>query len=279
MSQENKTKEIIILSDCEGKSYKVGLELYKKYTKDEYFNSKDLDENDPRTIHPTYEKDINGKRFKIHFFDIQDRFWPGIANVCRHCDGALFAIDLDGDKDINKVKGETSTGETPKNETPSGETPKNETPGETPKNETPGETPKNETPGETPKNETPGEAPKETYGALKYDEEDSRIEFINEWLVNLDDLDKEDINKVIVGMTNSKNAFDVDDIWIQINTLADEKNIDSFKVNLSSSKNESEIAQAFQFLAKKIINDNVRENEKPTEDEELAEYLDIYKDF
>ena len=138
MSQENKTKEIIILSDCEGKSYKVGLEIYKKYTKDEYFNSKDLDENDPRTIHPTYEKEINGEKFKIHFFDIQDRFWPGIANVCRHCDGALFAIDLDSDKDINKVKGETPKGETPKNETP-GETPKNETPGETPR-ETPKET-------------------------------------------------------------------------------------------------------------------------------------------
>ena len=51
MSDNNKNYEIIILSDC-SKEYKVGLELYKEYTKDEYFNKKkeEFDEYDPRTI-------------------------------------------------------------------------------------------------------------------------------------------------------------------------------------------------------------------------------------
>ena len=229
MSQEHKTKEIIILSECEGKSYKVGLELYKKFTKDEHFNSKDLDENDPRTIHPTFEKQINGQNFKIHFFDIQDRYWPAISNVLRHCDGALFALDLDSNKDNNEVKGET----------PSGETPNGETPKEDPKEE----------------------------------EEDSR-NFINEWLVNLDDLDKEDINKVIVGVTNSSNTFGVDERWKE---LGDEKNIECFRVNLAGGINE--IEKAFISLAKKMTDDNVRGNEKLKEDAELEEYLDIYKNF
>ena len=233
MSQEHKTKEIIILSESEGKSYKVGLELYKKFTKDEHFNSKDLDENDPRTIHPTQEKQINGQNFKIHFFDIQDRYWPAISNVLRHCDGALFAIDLDSNKDNNEVKGET----------PSGETPNGETPKEEPKEE----------------------------------EEDSRIDFINEWLVNLDDLDKEDINKVIVGVTNSSNTFGVDERWKMIIELGDEKNIECFRVNLAGGINE--IEKAFISLAKKMTDDNVRGNEKLKEDTELEEYLDIYKNF
>ena len=39
------------------------------------------------------------------------------------------------------------------------------------------------------------------------------------------------------------------------------------------------IENAFNSLAKIMANGNVRENEKPNEDEELAEYLDIYMDF
>ena len=233
MSQEHKTNEIIIISECEGKSYKVGLELYKKYTNDEFFNGKEIDENDPRTIHPTHEKQINGEIFKIHFFDNQDRYWPALSHICRHCDGVLFALDLDDNKDNNEVKGETPNGETPN--------------------------------GETPKEE-----PKE-------EEEDSIIDFINEWLVNLDDLNKEDINKVFVGVTNSSDSFNVSERWKIITELGDDKNIDCFRVNLAGGINE--IENAFISLAKKMTNDNVRGNEKPKEDAELAEYLDIYKDF
>ena len=234
MSQEHKTKEIIIISDCEGKSYKVGLELYKKYTNDEFFNGKEIDENDPRTIHPTHEKQINGEIFKIHFFDNQDRYWPALSHICRHCDGVLFALDLDDNKDINEAKGETSTEETPK---------------------------------EANKSKEEGE-----------EDEDSRIAFIDEWLVNLYDLDKEDINKVIVGVTNSSDSFNVNERWKLITELGNEKKIDCFRVNLAVG-GQNEIENAFNSLAKIMTNGNVRENEKPNEDEELAEYLDIYMDF
>ena len=75
MSDNNKNYEIIILSDC-SKEYKVVLELYKEYTKDEYFNKKKERISD------------KNNKFKIHFFDIQDRYWPAISNICKHCDGA-----------------------------------------------------------------------------------------------------------------------------------------------------------------------------------------------
>ena len=67
MSENNKNYEIIILSDCSGE-YKVGLELYKEYTKDEYFNKKkeEFDDYDPRLIHPTKEvTEKNNKKINI----------------------------------------------------------------------------------------------------------------------------------------------------------------------------------------------------------------------
>ena len=133
---DKKINEVIILSYCE-KEYKVGLEVYKEYTQDEYFKDKkkeDLDEYDPRTVHPTKEMQIGSGTFKIHFFDIQDRYWPAISNICKHCDGAVIVIDLD---DYTLEGGE---------------------------------------------------------------------EFVNEWLVNLDDLDKDDMPKIIIGVNKSNES-------------------------------------------------------------------------
>ena len=234
MSQENKTKEIIILSDCEDQPYKVGLEIYKKYTKDEHFNSKDLDENDPRTIHPTTEKQIINTNCKIHFFDIQDRYWPAISNICRHCDGAIFAMDLDNDKkDQDNEQKEQNENEL---------------------------------------KEVSSENKKE-------EEEDCRVEFINEWLVNLDDLDKEDMSKIIVGVTKSQNDSNVNNKSKILSELADEKKIDYKRIDISGQSADKEIGDAFDTLVKKMTGDTGSNSQRGKVDEDLEEILDKYKNF
>ena len=76
-----------------------GLRLYQKYTgaKDEdlkgLFNS----------VHPSKEKD----GYQIHYFDIQDKYWPAISNIIKHCDGIVFAIKIDNyddDKGLEFVR-------------------------------------------------------------------------------------------------------------------------------------------------------------------------------
>ena len=234
MSQENKTKEIIILSDCEDQPYKVGLEIYKKYTKDEHFNSKDLDENDPRTIHPTTEKQIINTNCKIHFFDIQDRYWPAISNICRHCDGAIFAMDLDNDKkDQDNEQKEQNENEL---------------------------------------KEVSSENKKE-------EEEDCRVEFINEWLVNLDDLDKEDMSKIIVGVTKSPNDSNVNNKSKILSDLADEKKIGYQLIHINGQSADKEIGDAFVTLVKKITGDTGSNSQRGKVDEDLEEILDKYKNF
>ena len=235
MSQENKTKEIIILSDCEDQPYKVGLEIYKKYTKDEHFNSKDLDENDPRTIHPTTEKQIINTNCKIHFFDIQDRYWPAISNICRHCDGAIFAMDLDNDKkDQDNEQKEQNENEL---------------------------------------KEVSSENKKEE------EEEDCRVEFINEWLVNLDDLDKEDMSKIIVGVTKSPNDSNVNNKSKILSDLADEKKIGYQLVHIRGQSADKEIGDAFDTLVKKMTGDTGSNSQRGKVDEDLEEILDKYKNF
>ena len=226
MSQD-KTKEIIILSECEGYKYKVGLEIYKTYTKDSYFNNKDIDENDPRTIHPTTDKDINGKNYKIHFFDIQDRYWPATSNICRHCDGAIFAMDLDQDK---KPEGEK-------------------------------------------------EIIEESSESKKEEETDNRVEFVNEWLSNLDDLDKEDMSKIIVGVSKSSNDSIIDSKWKKLTELADEKKIDYHRVNIIGKNAANEINEVFNILVRKITGDTGGPTQRNKVDEEVEEYLDKYKLF
>ena len=194
MSQ-NKIPEIVILSEC-SKEYKVGFELYKAYTGDTNFES-------PRDIHPTKNMTIGGKEYKIHFFAIQDSYWPAISNICRYCDGAVFAIDIED-----------------------------------------------------------------------YTEEGG-VEFIKEWLINLDDLDKDDMKIVIVGISKteqSRNNNGREDLV----KLASEKNIELYFLNINN-KDKNKIEEPFKKVAD-LIN-NVADNPAKKEDEEMEEYLDKYKNF
>jgi signal recognition particle receptor subunit beta len=204
MSDNNKNYEIIILSEC-SKEYKVGLELYKEYTKDEYFNKKkeEFDEYDPRTIHPTKEVSEKNNKFKIHFFDIQDRYWPAISNICKHCDGAIFAVDLDN------------------------------------------------------------------YTA------EAGEEFVNEWLVNLDDLDKNEMAMIIIGVTKSADNSQSEEGWNKLNDIANDKKIEIRRLDL---KNEKALKDAFSTLFNQISKDGTDNNIK-REDDDIEEILDKYKIF
>ena len=204
MSENNKNYEIIILSEC-SKEYKVGLELYKEYTKDEYFNKKkeEFDEYDPRTIHPTKEVSEKNNKFKIHFFDIQDRYWPAISNICKHCDGAIFAVDLDN------------------------------------------------------------------YTA------EAGEEFVNEWLVNLDDLDKNEMAMIIIGVTKSADNSQSEEGYNKLNDIANDKKIEIRRLDL---KNEKALKDAFSTLFNQISKDGTDNNIK-REDADIEEILDKYKLF
>jgi signal recognition particle receptor subunit beta len=204
MSDNNKNYEIIILSEC-SKEYKVGLELYKEYTKDEYFNKKkeEFDEYDPRTIHPTKEVSEKNNKFKIHFFDIQDRYWPAISNICKHCDGAIFAVDLDN------------------------------------------------------------------YTA------EAGEEFVNEWLVNLDDLDKNEMAMIIIGVTKSADNSQSEEGYNKLNDIANDKKIEIRRLDL---KNEKALKDAFSTLFNQISKDGTDNNIK-REDDDIEEILDKYKIF
>ena len=204
MSDNNKNYEIIILSEC-SKEYKVGLELYKEYTKDEYFNKKkeEFDEYDPRTIHPTKEISEKNNKFKIHFFDIQDRYWPAISNICKHCDGAIFAVDLDN------------------------------------------------------------------YTA------EAGEEFVNEWLVNLDDLDKNEMAMIIIGVTKSADNSQSEEGYNKLNDIANDKKIEIRRLDL---KNEKALKDAFSTLFNQISKDGTDNNIK-REDDDIEEILDKYKIF
>ena len=204
MSDNNKNYEIIILSEC-SKEYKVGLELYKEYTKDEYFNKKkeEFDEYDPRTIHPTKEVSEKNNKFKIHFFDIQDRYWPAISNICKHCDGAIFAVDLDN------------------------------------------------------------------YTA------EAGEEFVNEWLVNLDDLDKNEMAMIIIGVTKSADNSQSEEGYNKLNDIANDKKIEIRRLDL---KNEKALKDAFSTLFNQISKDGTDNNIK-REDNDIEEILDKYKIF
>ena len=187
-------QEIVILSDC-SKEYKVGFELYKAYTKDNDFES-------PRDVHPTFTKKIGDKEYKIHFFAIQDSYWPAISNICKFCNGAIFAIDMEN-----------------------------------------------------------------------YTEEGG-VEFIKEWLVNLDDLDKDDMKKVIVGISQT-NAPKENNGKEEILELSKEKSIEDvlfFKITETDKINE-----AFQIMFKLV--DGYKNDESNKDDDEMEEYLDKYKNF
>ena len=65
----------------------------------------------------------------------------------------------------------------------------------------------------------------------KKEEKDNRVDFVNEWLSNLDDLDKEDMSKIIVGVSKSSNDSIIDSKWKKLTELADEKKID-YQINI-----------------------------------------------
>ena len=209
---DKRTYEIIILSDC-SQEYKVGLELYKAYTKDEYFlkeNKEKLDEYDPRTIHPTKEITEKNSTFKIHFFDIQDRYWPAISNICKHSDGAIFAIDLDN-----------------------------------------------------------------------YTDEGGK-DFVDEWLVNLDDLDKNEMAMIILGITKpagDKKKEDelkkIEEGWKKVEEIANQKKIEMRQINITDEK---ALKGAFSTIFNEISKDGTDNNIK-REDADIEEILDKYKLF
>jgi len=209
---DKRTYEIIILSDC-SQEYKVGLELYKAYTKDEYFlkeNKEKLDEYDPRTIHPTKEITEKNSTFKIHFFDIQDRYWPAISNICKHSDGAIFAIDLDN-----------------------------------------------------------------------YTDEGGK-DFVDEWLVNLDDLDKNEMAMIILGITNPAGDKKKEDElkkseegWKKVEEIANQKKIEMRQINITDEK---ALKGAFSTIFNEISKDGTDNNIK-REDADIEEILDKYKLF
>ena len=209
---DKRTYEIIILSDC-SQEYKVGLELYKAYTKDEYFlkeNKEKLDEYDPRTIHPTKEITEKNSTFKIHFFDIQDRYWPAISNICKHSDGAIFAIDLD-----------------------------------------------------------------------HYTDEGGK-DFVDEWLVNLDDLDKNEMAMIILGITNPAGDKKKEDElkkseegWKKVEEIANQKKIEMRQINITDEK---ALKDAFSTIFNEISKDGTDNNIK-REDADIEKILDKYKLF
>ncbi len=209
---DKRTYEIIILSDC-SQEYKVGLELYKAYTKDEYFlnaSKEKLDEYDPRTIHPTKEITEKNSTFKIHFFDIQDRYWPAISNICKHSDGAIFAIDLD-----------------------------------------------------------------------HYTDEGGK-DFVDEWLVNLDDLDKNEMAMIILGITNPAGDKKKEDElkkseegWKKVEEIANQKKIEMRQINITDEK---ALKGAFSTIFNEICKDGTDNNIK-REDADIEEILDKYKLF
>ena len=209
---DKRTYEIIILSDC-SQEYKVGLELYKAYTKDEYFlkeNKEKLDEYDPRTIHPTKEITEKNTTFKIHFFDIQDRYWPAISNICKHSDGAIFAVDLDN-----------------------------------------------------------------------YTDEGGK-DFVDEWLVNLDDLDKNEMAMIILGITKPAGDKKKEDElkkseegWKKVEEIANQKKIEMRQINITDEK---ALKGAFSTIFNEISKDGTDNNIK-REDADIEEILDKYKLF
>ena len=100
-NEEKKVPEKKENNDEEKIKWTYGLRLFQIFTK-----AKDEDlKGELNSIHPT--KLIEKTNFKIHYFDIQDKYWPAISNIIRHCKGILFAIqidDYDEDKGLEFVR-------------------------------------------------------------------------------------------------------------------------------------------------------------------------------
>ena len=113
-------------------------------------------------------------------------------------------------------------------------------------------------------------------------------EFIEEWLINLDDLDKYDIKKVVVGIIPSDdqtNKAKIDAKKIEINKICEDNKIeDVYYGKIINNNGDDEIKAALNKIVELVYkSDDSKDGAvgKKTDDDEdeLDEYLNKYKDF
>ena len=113
-------------------------------------------------------------------------------------------------------------------------------------------------------------------------------EFIEEWLINLDDLDKYDIKKVVVGiipLDDQTNKTKIDAKKIEINKICEDNKIeDVYYGKIINNNGDDEIKAALNKIVELVYkSDDSKDGAvgKKTDDDEdeLDEYLNKYKDF
>ena len=187
--------------------YTYGLRLYQQYTKskDEEFKGQ------LNLIHPT--KVVKDK-FKIHYFDIEDKYWPAINNIIRHCEGILFAIKIDN-----------------------------------------------------------------------YDE-DRGLEFVREWMINLDDIyedekdkdkNKKDFYKVLIGVFEDENNV-LKETRDKIIDYCEHCGIKYYWGKIGDNNDSGEINEAFDGLFD-LIEDKKKKEENDNDIDEYDEKLNIYLNY
>ena len=120
------------------------------------------------------------------------------------------------------------------------------------------------------------------------DSKEGGSEFIEEWLINLDDLDKYDIKKVVVGIIPSDdqtNKAKIDAKKIEINKICEDNKIeDVYYGKIINNNGDDEIKAALNKIVELVYkSDDSKDGAvgKKTDDDEdeLDEYLNKYKDF
>ena len=120
------------------------------------------------------------------------------------------------------------------------------------------------------------------------DSKEGGSEFIEEWLINLDDLDKYDIKKVVVGIIPSDdqtNKTKIDAKKIEINKICEDNKIeDVYYGKIINNNGDDEIKAALNKIVELVYkSDDSKDGAvgKKTDDDEdeLDEYLNKYKDF
>ena len=120
------------------------------------------------------------------------------------------------------------------------------------------------------------------------DSKEGGSEFIEEWLINLDDLDKYDIKKVVVGiipLDDQTNKTKIDAKKIEINKICEDNKIeDVYYGKIINNNGDDEIKAALNKIVELVYkSDDSKDGAvgKKTDDDEdeLDEYLNKYKDF
>ena len=120
------------------------------------------------------------------------------------------------------------------------------------------------------------------------DSKEGGSEFIEEWLINLDDLDKYDIKKVFVGiipLDDQTNKTKIDAKKIEINKICEDNKIeDVYYGKIINNNGDDEIKAALNKIVELVYkSDDSKDGAvgKKTDDDEdeLDEYLNKYKDF